>query len=426
MVNVLTDTVLGNGAQDVPPLTNIRVVDLTRIVAGPFTTRILADLGAEVVKVESIHSHDPLRFNFAVPGGEEGSEIRAPLWSNVCRGKRSVSLNLWHPDALELLKRLIAVSDIVVENFRPSVMARWGLTYEEVSTLRPDIIYVSISGFGHSGPNVDYTTFGPTAQALSGLTYMTGLTGVHPAGIGFSYLDHFAGYSGAYAALGALQYRHQTGQGQHVDVSQVASGAVLTSTAFLDRVVNGRSYERPGNPPGNRSTYRPAAPEGVYPCQGDDQWCAITVLTDEEWQGLAKALGDPPWTQEDRFSTVEARCQHREELDEHLTQATRRFSKYDLMHLLQSHGVAAGAVQSPQDRAENDPQLTARRFFRTFHHPEFGLKPTDRLPFVLSRSSQVATLTPPPRVGQDNDYVLKDILGVSQEEADQLLAEGAI
>ena len=425
-MNTQPGSVASGGELDAPPLANVRVVAMTHIVAGPCATRVLADLGAEVINIESFNAYDPLRFNYPVPGGEENSLNRAPLWANMNRNKRSVSFNLWHPDALELLKRLITVSDILVVNFRPSVMVRWGLTYEDVAKLSPDIIYVSISGFGLSGRTQDYVTWGPTAQALSGLTYMSGLPGHQPAGIGFSYLDHFAGYSGAYAALAALQYRQQTGQGQHIDTTQVEAGAALTGPNILDRVVNGRSYERPGNPPGTRSTHRQAAPEGVYPCQGEDQWCAITVRTDEEWQGLAKALGDPPWTQDDRFTTVEARYQHRDELDEHLAQETRRFSKYDLMHLLQSHRIAAGAVQSPQDRAENDPQLVAREAFWSFHHPEFGIRPTDGLPFTFSHSRTGETVLPPPRIGNDNDYVLKDVLGVSQEEADQLLAEGAI
>lgn len=411
---------------DSRPLKNIRVVDLTRIVAGPFTTRILSDLGAEVIKIESVHSHDPLRFNHAVPGGKEGSDIRAPLWNNVCRGKKSISLNLWHPDAIEVLKQLIAVSDILVENFRPRVMARWGLTYDEARKLRPDIIYVSISGFGHSGPKTDYTTFGPTAQALSGLTYMSGLPGIHPSGIGFSYLDHFAGLNGALAALAALQAREMTKNGQHIDISQVESGAVLTGTAFLDRTVNNRSYKRPGNPPGTRNTHREAAPEGVYRCIGRDEWCAITVSTDSEWEGLCQALGNPSWAKERKFDTITERGQHRGELDQHLTQHTISFDKHALMELLQSHGVPAGAVQSPEDRAEKDPQLQHREFFRTFPHPEFGIKPTDRLPFILSRNLEGDSFATSPKVGQDNDHIIRDLLGVSPKGIDQMIAEGAI
>jgi crotonobetainyl-CoA:carnitine CoA-transferase CaiB-like acyl-CoA transferase len=420
------DSLSSNNLSVSQPLKNIRVVDLTRIVAGPFTTRILSDLGAEVIKIESIHSHDPLRFNHAVPGGEEGSDIRAPLWNNICRGKKSISLNLWHPDAVEVLKQLITVSDILIENFRPRVMARWGLTYDEVRKLRPDIIYVSISGFGHSGPKTDYTTFGPTAQALSGLTYMSGLPGIHPSGIGFSYLNHFAGLNGALTALAALQAREITKHGQHIDISQVESGAALTGTAFLERVVNNRSYIRPENPPGTRNTYRKAAPEGVYPCIGLDQWCAITVSTDSEWEGLSQALGTPSWAKESKFDTVDGRCQYREELDQHLTKSTISFDKYALMELLQSHGVPAGAVQSPEDRAEKDPQLQHREFFKTFSHPELGIKPTDRLPFVMSASHPVDNFTTPPKVGQDNDHIIRDLLGVSPKGINQMIAEGAI
>ncbi len=414
-----------NGDKKGPgPLAGVRVVDVCRYVAGAVATRILADLGAEVIKVESPQSFAPLRLSKPVPGGEPGSLNRSPLWANLNHNKMSVSLNLWHPTALEVLKRLISVSDIVVESMRPRVMARWGLTYKEVTKLRPDIVYVSISGFGHSGMHSDYVSFGPVAQALGGLTLMTGLPGYPPAGVGFSILDYYPGCFGALGALGAYYHRQQSGPGQHIDVSQVDVGAVVTGPSVLDRVVNQRSYRRPGNPPGNRSTSRPAAPEGVYPCKGQDQWCAITVRTDEEWQSLGKALGGPAWARDSKFLAADGRSSHREELDARLADHTRQFSKHELMELLQKNGVAAGAVQSPEDRAR-DPQLAAREYFRQFHYPGFGSRPTDVFPFKFS-SYRVGELRPPPTIGQDNDYVLHHLLNMSGEETELLAKEGAI
>ena len=416
----MSDT--GTDSQDALPLANVRVVDLTRVVAGSHATRILADLGAEVIKVESFHGYDPMRVSNPVPGGEPESLNRSPLWANLNRNKRSVSLNLWHPDALELLKRLIGLSDILVENFRPRVMARWGLTYEDAARLHPDIIYVSITGFGHSGRYKDYVTFGPTAQALSGLTDMSGLPDCQPAGIGFSYLDHLGGYNGAIAALAALHFRRQSGQGQHIDVTQIESGAAVTGPVVLDRVMNNRPYQRPGN----HNRYRRAVPEGVYPCKGEDQWCAITVYTDQEWQGLCEALGNPQWAQDSELCTMEGRVRHQEELDARLAEHTRTFPKHELMELLQRHGVAAGAVQSPEDRAENDPQLTARGFFWKFQHSEFGVKPTDGLPFTFSQSRMGESLRPAPTIDQDNDYVLRHLLNIPDDEVERLTSEGAI
>lgn len=236
----------GNG-----PLSGVRVLDFTWIVAGPQTTRILADFGAEVIRVEYEARLDGGRTGNAPPGIEPGPNSGGSFnFRNA--SKKAITVNINHPRGMDLVKRLIAISDIVIENFSSRIFEDWGLGYDELIKINPDVIYISLSGFGHIGRNHHYTTWGPTAQAVSGLTFMSGLPGHPPAGWGYSYMDHTAGYFGAIAVLSALHHRIGTGQGQRIDQSQVEAGIVLTGPTILDYMVNGRRSRRDDFPPGNR------------------------------------------------------------------------------------------------------------------------------------------------------------------------------
>src|SRR3990172_1006538 len=270
------------------PLTGIRVCDLTWIIAGPTATRVLADFGAEVIRVEHAQAVDPIRLGRPV-NGERTTLNNSGFFNYFNRNKKSVLLNVRHPLGMELLHRLIAASDVVIENFSSGVLESWGLDFEAQRAINPGIIYCSISGYGHTGRDRHFTTWGPTAQALSGLTIMSGLPGKPPAGWGYSYMDHTAGYYGAIAIMMALHHRNRTGQGQYVDISQVETGMVLTGPAILDATVNGRSWRRPGMPPGNRAWEPASAPHNTYPCAGEDRWIAIAVRNDAEWQAMARA-----------------------------------------------------------------------------------------------------------------------------------------
>lgn len=312
---------------DQRPLKGIRVLDLSWIVAGPQATRILADFGAEVIRIEYEGRPDAIR------GGRGGRS--SGMFNNLNRNKLSATLNLNHPKGVELFLRLVKVSDVVVENFSSRVMERWGLTYEAMAAVNPGIIYISLSGFGHAGRNRDYVTWGPTAQALSGLTLMSGLPDAPPAGWGYSYLDHTAGYYGAMAILMALYHRNRTGLGQYIDLAQVETGMVLAGPAILDFSVNGRPYRRPGNPPGNRSEHPRVAPHNTYRCRGEDRWIAIAVFTDAEWQALCRVMGDPDWSRDSRFATNSGRVAHEDELDQRIEAWTASYDPYDLMYLLQ-------------------------------------------------------------------------------------------
>ena len=397
------------------PLSGIRVCDLTWIIAGPTATRVLADFGADVVRVEHQQAIDPIRLGRPILG-EKTTLNNSGFFNYFNRNKRSVLLNVRHPLGMELLHKLIGVSDVVIENFSSGVLDSWELGYEQQKAINPGIIYCSISGFGHSGRDKHFTTWGPTAQALSGLTMMSGLPGKPPAGWGYSYMDHTAGYYGAIAIMMALHHRNRTGEGQHLDLSQVEAGMVLTGPAVLDYTVNGRSWRREGMPPGNRAWEPAIAPHNTYPCAGTDRWLAVAVRNDAEWQALARAMGEPAWAADAKFATNAGRLEHQDELDARISEWTRGREDYATMHLLQAAGVPAGVCQSPGDRAEKDEQFQARNWWTTMPHPELGDESefdgvTPRLSGTpgMNRSSG-------PMLGANTHEVMTELLGLTDEE----------
>lgn len=408
--------------EDGRPLVGVRIVDLSWIVAGPQATRILADFGAEVIRVEYEGRMDSMRLSLPT---KTNSVNASGFFNNLNRNKLSISLNMNHPKGIDLFKRLVVISDAVVENYSPRVMEGWGLSYEALAALNPRIIYLSVCGFGHSGRDRDYVTWGPTAQALSGLTLMSGLPDAPPAGWGFSYLDHTAGYLGAAALLMALHHRNQTGQGQYIDMSQVETGMVLAGPAFLDFAVNGRPFRRLGNPPGNRSEHPRVAPHNTYRCRGEDRWLAIAVFSDDEWEALCRVMGDPSWCREPRFATNGGRVANEDELDRHIEAWTVNFDPYDLMYMLQAAGVPAGVVQNMADRMERDPQLRYRGFYPVADHPELGPHRFEGLPVQMSRS-RWEVRGGAPCLGEHNHYVYGELLGLSDEEIAELKAEAVI
>ena len=416
------------------PLEGIRVLDFTHIVAGPQCTRILGDLGAQVIKVEQGQAMDVTRS--AALGGIGGipGVNRSGMFEYFNRNKLSITINALLPAGLDLIKKLVAVSDVVIENFSSRVLERWGLSYEEQCELKPDIIYVSVTGFGHIGRLRDYSTWGPTAQALSGLTFMSGLPGERPAGWGYSFLDHTAGYNAAIATLMAIHHRNRTGEGQWLDVSQVESGMVLTGPAVLDYTANGRPYRRPGNPTGNRSANPRVAPHNAYRCAGDDEivageprqrWCVISIFTEEDWQKFCKAIGSPEWTADPKFATNIDRVANEDELDRLIEEWTIDKMPHEVMHRLQAAGVAAGAVQTNEDKVVRDPQLRSREFIQKVPHREVEDSfETDSLPFKFSHTEHRIRQASPP-LGSDTNFILTEVLGLSEGEIAEL-AEQAV
>ena len=422
------------------PLEGVRVVDFTWVRAGPWAARWLATLGAEVIKVEWPENMDMLRQNrFTVPPGVEPGPNSTGQFADTNAGKLGLSINVRHPKGLEAIKSLVSVSDVVIENFSSRIMTRWGLGYEELTKLRPDVVYVSMAGFGQTGRQHYFGTMGPAAQALSGLTHQSGLPGQQPAGWGWSYLDDTGGMYGAMCTLTALRHRNQTGQGQHVDLSQMITGITLTGAAFLDKSINSRESRREGYPPGNRTVwpgapvvhnYRGpiAAPHNAFRTQqthdgGYNDWCVIACLSDDEWASLVDLMGGPDWAKASKYVTLEGRLEHQNEMDQGIEQWTKTIGKYDLADKCQAAGVRAMPVQSSEDRIENDPQLRHRGMFTKVKHPMLGDWKFQGAPFRLD-GAKVAVKGPPPMIGEHTTKIMGDLLGVSSDELLQGYEDG--
>jgi benzylsuccinate CoA-transferase BbsF subunit len=380
------------------PLDAVRVLDFTWVVAGPVTTRILADLGAEVIKVER-------------RGSLDFGDRRGGLSGTLMRGKKSVLLDLNDPRGLELARRLAALSDVVIDNFSARVMTNLGLDYEALVTLRPDVICVRMTGFGLTGPDRDHVSYGPTLQALTGYTLLMAEPGAPPAGFGYSYSDLAGGNLGTLAVLAALWRRRQTGRGQLIDLAQLEAVASLVGPALLERALEGGTSE----PRGNTSQEAPAAPHGVYPCAGDDRWIAITVFGDGEWQRFTEAIGRPAWTRDARFGTLAGRLAHAAELDQVVAGWTRGQRAEDAMARLQAAGVAAGLVANAEDLCVRDPQLAARGHFVDVPTPEGGTVRMDGPPFILSENPARVS-GPGPLLGEHTEEVLSHLLGLGPDE----------
>jgi crotonobetainyl-CoA:carnitine CoA-transferase CaiB-like acyl-CoA transferase len=411
-------------------LEGIRVLDFTWVRAGPWCTRWLGALGAEVIKVEW-PQNPSTRGNVGGTSTPQGLPVNLNTdghFSDTNSNKLSITLNTRTPRGIDLIKRLVAVSDIVIENFAYGVLDRWGLGYEDMKKLRPDIIYLSMSGFGHTGRDRDYQTMGPIAQALSGMTYLSGLPGEQPAGWGWSYMDDTGGMYGVMYALSALYHRKMTGQGQHVDKSQWISGVALNGPAFLDIQANGRSTIREGFPPGNRTHWpntplvnnyrgRTVAPHNAYktsPGEYND-WCTIVCFSDEEWQRFVGVMGSPTWAADQKFATLEGRLAHQEEMDQGIGAWTKTLGKYEIMERCQAAGVRSMPVQSSEDRVDNDPQLLHREMYREMEHLALGTWRLQNAPFKMSETPAFNS-RPGSLIGQHNKEIYEGLLGISHEE----------
>lgn len=419
------------------PLAGVRVLDFTWVRAGPWATRWLGSFGADIVKIEWPEHLDILRSNRnTVPPHMEPGPNTPGQFADTNVNKRGITLNVRTPRGLEFAKRLVPLSDIVIENFSSRVMQKWGLGYDELRQLRPDIIYVSMAGFGHTGRHHHYTTMGPSAQALSGQTFLSGLPGQQPAGWGWSYLDDTGGMYGAMCTLTALRHRNATGQGQHVDLSQMTMGVTLTGPAFLDRTVNGRPSRRVGYPPGNRTVWPGApvvnnyrgptvAPHNAYRTRGGgyNDWCVIACFSDQEWQQLVEIMGRPAWATDARLANLQGRIADQEGIDQEIERWTLTLEKYELTARCQAAGVRAMAVQSAEDRVKNDPQLGARGMYTELEHPLLGKRQIQGPPFKLS-ASPAAIYRPGPLIGQHTCEVMQELLGLSRDDLQQGYTDG--
>jgi crotonobetainyl-CoA:carnitine CoA-transferase CaiB-like acyl-CoA transferase len=419
------------------PLDGVRVLDFTWFLASAGGTRFLSAFGAECIKVEWKANPDTRVAAMAPVGGRAARDAATgPLpgvtdpdmggqFNNKNPGKRGLSLNVREPRGLAIARQLVARSDIVAEGFSPGVMHRWGLGYPELVAIKPDIIYAQQSGMGARGEYDRYRAVGPIAAALSGISEMSGLPEpAMPAGWGYSYLDWIGAYSFAGAMLGALRYRNATGRGQWIDASQTESGIFLCGPAILDWSSNGREWSRTGN----ASPYRPAVPHGVYPCAGDDRWLAVACLNDGDWHALAKVI-ELPAADQDRYLTVAARTAHRDEVDRLVAGWTSSRDAYSAMYELQAAGVPAGVCQDARDRCETDPQLAHLNWLTEVTGTKIGRWPVAEVPVRLDETPAHIGGTldrGAPCYGEDNEWVLGELLGYSTRQIAELAADGIV
>ncbi|MGZ3349326.1 MAG: CaiB/BaiF CoA transferase family protein [Xanthobacteraceae bacterium] len=396
-------------------LAGLRVLDFCWIGAGAFVTRILADLGAEVIKVESRTHPDNLRLSGPHQRGAKPLE-GSGYFASRNTSKRSIALNMSNPRAREIALTLASRCSIVSNNFRPGVMEKWGLGYGEVAAVNPSVIYLAMPMQGTSGPHRDYIGFGSTIAALCGLVSMAGRPGRPPLGTGTHYPDHVPNPGHALVAvLAAAFHRARTGEGQQIELAQIESTVNVLGPSILACAATGALPETNGN-------RRPgAAPRGVFPCAGEDTWCAIEVNDDGDWQGLVDALGAPEWMREDQFKTLPGREAHQDAIETRLAQETRRYSAAELVQRLQTHGVAAAKVATAAD-VTSDPQLLARRYWHSVPHAEMGSVLVNLPPFFAVGEERAAP-GPPPLLGEHTVEVASELLGFDEAECRRLMDE---
>lgn len=389
------------------PLSSLRVIDFCWIGAGALVTQALALEGAEVIKVESGVHPDNLRLSGPFRSGErhlDGSGYFASRNSN----KKSFALNMSHPRATEMALRLVGAGSVVTSNFRPGVMERWGLGYKSVAAVNPSVIYLSMPMQGSTGPHRDYVGFGSTISAAAGLAAASGMPGRTPIGTGTHYPDHAPNPGHALLVLlAALWRRQRTGRGAEIELAQIESTVNVVGPAVVASSLGARV-----GPSGNRSPE--AAPHGVFPCRGEDNWCALSVRDGAEWAALVTVL-EAPWLLVDqRFATHETRKQHEDELEGEIARLTARFDQKDLAGALQARRIPAAAVETVADLMD-DPNLATRKFWRELRHPVIGTYHVGSLPFGWSGAERGPTRAAP-LLGEHTDELARSLLGMSEGE----------
>jgi benzylsuccinate CoA-transferase BbsF subunit len=402
------------------PLEGIRVLDASNTYAGPTCGRVLADLGAQVIHVEAMQRMELVRL--VVLPENRATETYWNTGAYFMKrnlGKQDITLDLSRPEGVALFKAVAARCDVVLESFAPRVMRNFGLDYEQIRAVRPDVVYCSLSGYGQDGPYRDWVAYGMGLEPASGISQLTGYAGEGPMRSGISLTDPLSGLTAAVAVLMALHHRRRTGEGQYIDLSEHEAAIPLVAGALLDFQMNGREPERRGN----RSWF--AVPQGVYRCQGDDEWLAISCHSDAEFAALCEAVGHPEWRDDERFADLPARHANRDVLDQFIGGWTAAMEKVAAMEHLQRAGVRAGAVLHPKDLLLN-PHLRERGHFVTVQHPDVGRRPFPRqLPVHFSKVDTTPS-KPAPRLGEHNDEVLTALAGLNAADLARLREEKVI
>jgi crotonobetainyl-CoA:carnitine CoA-transferase CaiB-like acyl-CoA transferase len=406
--------------RDSEPLAGLRVLELSLAMAGPWVGRFMAYCGAETIRVESRKHPEVTRLYVPPWAPEMGIQSQlSPWFPEWNAGKRFISLDLKKPGAIDLVMRLAVKSDVVVENYAAGVMDRLGLAYAAFKQIKPDIIMLSSSGFGDSGPSREYVTWGSNIEAVAGMANLSGFPERECSVTQYVYSDVLGSLHGLFAVMAALRHRDRTGEGQYINISQSEVTTGVIGHVLMEYFANGRAPERQGN----RSAT--AAPHGCYRCAGDDRWCAVAVRSDREWLRLCAVVERLDLAEDPRFATLEGRLAHADELDQALEQWTCARDAYEVMHAMQAEGIAAGVAQTAEDLWQNDQQLAARGFYETIPHLKRGTTVVAGVPLGLTgtpgRSGPSGQA-----VGEDNDYVFRDVLGLTEAEIEAYTETGAI
>jgi crotonobetainyl-CoA:carnitine CoA-transferase CaiB-like acyl-CoA transferase len=407
-------------------LSHLRICDLSGQLAGAGATRFLAACGAQVIRVE-----DPVRQGTwdilrGVPpyvDDRRGVDFGG-AFNNHNVEKLGITIDLRQERGTDLLRRLVAVSDAVTENFAAGVFARLGFSYDDLRAIKPDIVYVSNSGFGARGPYTAFKTWGPIVQAASGLTFSSGLPDLPPAGWGFSYMDHMGANMMAVALLAALVHRNRTGEGQWIDMACTEAGIALVGPDVLDFTVNGRPLRRDGQPHSNRNRMPAMAPHGIYPTRGDDDWVAIACRDDDDWARLVE-LFDEPWAKDAAYATLAGRLADEDRLDQHVAAWTASRDRGDVADAVRARGVPTSIVARPEDRIDHDAATSEFGMWPTAHHREMGDVRVDGVPLHFSETDWSITRGGP-CLGEHTRDVLRDVLGIPDDEIDGLERDGVV
>ena len=398
-------------------LSGVKVFDFGWALAGSLTGKLLGDHGAIVIKVESTVHIDFSRTNRNVSMSSPTNPDDKPWFTYYNTSKYGIGLNLRHPRAREVITRFYRWADVVTENFTPGTLSKLGLDYEYARTVKPDIIMAGISAYGQTGPMArEFGTDG-MGSSQSGHRFLTGWpdrSPVMPTNV--PYGDLVLPLFAVLAIVSALDYRRRTGKGQYIDAGMLDTLAQKTTPAILDLAANGHLTGRTGNRVDN------GAPHGAYPCEGEDRWCVVSVFTEEDWKAFCSVIGEPEWTKEPRFKTLQSRKENEDELDEFVSQWSKKHSAEEVMRLMQARGVAAGVVQNAQDLLESDPQIREREYFAQIEHPVIGTFGHPNPPFKLLKSK--ARMRTSPCLGEHTAYVCTELLGMSDEEFCLLEQEG--
>jgi crotonobetainyl-CoA:carnitine CoA-transferase CaiB-like acyl-CoA transferase len=408
-------------------LTGYRVLDFGTAFASPMAAHLMADMGAEVIKIESHTRLDGLRLGRPIVGDDIAGGDRGewpeyqPVFHGLNRSKLGITVNMKHAEGTALLKRLVRMSDVVINNFSPGVMERAGLGYDMLRAEKPDLIYVSLPAAGEKGPLRNIVTYAPVIAALSGISGLVGYSAAREDFVGtlqVAFCDAVGALHAVVATLAALRHRQATGEGQAIDISQWEASVSMLGEGILDYVMNGRVLSPVGN------IHPTMAPHNNYRCAGDDVWVAIAVRSEAEWRAFCQATRHPEWADDPRFADAYLRMQHRDELDALITTWTSQRTPYDVMESLQAAGIAAMPVMNVEDQF-TDPHLRARQVHVECEHPRVGIEWLHGIPWHLS-ATPGRIRRHAPLLGEHNQYVFGELLGLPPAEIQRLVEAGAI